>query len=653
MAESGIISIKSLEKGYALQGDTAKILQNRFAMMYIRRNLSHSVEGQDIIIHDIMDANSIMAHVNVLAKYANCEVKYDQNVSNDIKAYENRERLFAEFSQKAKNIRDNHPVVSDFENFKESLVANMQARRLYTLQLLSAYHMAFAQNSCNFSVPGAGKTSIVYGAYTYLKHLPESHPKHVDRLLIIGPLSSFGPWESEYQECFGRKVESVRLIGGLPRDKKALYLHGLDTAELTITSYQSVISLKDDLRFFLAHNKVMIVLDEAHKIKNTQGAITASSTLELAELATSRIVLTGTPAPNGYEDLYNLFKFIWPDRNIISYNVAQLANMSKSPDDNRVPDLIEKISPFFIRIKKSDLNIPPATFKEIMVPMSEKQRAVYDAIEKKLMSSLEDNNESPYLKKIRQAKIIRLMQVATNPELLKYSLSGMVDENGNSIIESEEDRFFINNILQFVGRETPAKFIRAAELAQDIVLSGGKVVIWASFIRNIERMSQYLAERGIASKTLYGATPVETADDENEVLMETRESIVREFNSDNSSFSVIIANPFAVAESISLHKKCHNAIYLERSFNAAHFIQSKDRIHRYGLPEGTVTTYYYLISESSIDETINSRLTIKENRLNEIMESMPIPLFDNSLEEGGLDDIKAIINDYAQRTKKI
>ena len=46
--------------------------------------------------------------------------------------------------------------------------------------------------------------------------------------------------------------------------------------------------------------------------------------MELAKLATSRVVLTGTPAPNGYEDLYNLFKFIWPDRDIISYNVAQL-----------------------------------------------------------------------------------------------------------------------------------------------------------------------------------------------------------------------------------------------------------------------------------------------------------------------------------------
>ena len=183
----------------------------------------------------------------------------------------------------------------------------------------------------------------------------------------------------------------------------------------------------------------------------------------------------------------------------------------------------------------------------------------------------------------------------------------------------------------------PNKFIKACEIVKDIISQGGKVVIWASFIRNIEKMSQCLSDMGIPSKSLYGVTPVETADDEFESQMETREFIVREFNSDNSSFNVIIANPSAVAESISLHKKCHNAIYLERSFNAAHFIQSKDRIHRYGLPE----------------DTINSRLQLKEKRLNQIMESMPIPLFDNNLEEGGIDDIKAIIYDYAQRAKKI
>lgn len=202
----------------------------------------------------------------------------------------------------------------------------------------------------------------------------------------------------------GLKPSSTRLISGMSKEQKSIYLHGLNTSVITLTSYQSVISIKEDLKFFIAHNKVMVVLDEAHKIKNTQGAITAESTKELAQNAISRVVLTGTPAPNGYEDLYNLFRFIWPDRDIISYNVAQLNNMSQNINDSRVPDLINRISPFFIRVKKSDLGIPPAVFEEVFVPMSESQRNLYDILERRTMSSLDAGTESPYLKRLRQAK---------------------------------------------------------------------------------------------------------------------------------------------------------------------------------------------------------------------------------------------------------
>lgn len=66
---------------------------------------------------------------------------------------------------------------------------------------------------------------------------------------------------------------------------------------------------------------------------------------------------------------------------------------------------------------------------------------------------------------------------------------------------------------------------------------------------------------------------------------------------------------------------------MERSFNAAHFIQSKDRIHRYGLEPETETNYCYLLSEESIDEVIHDRLIEKETRLLEHIEfdfAMPI-----------------------------
>ena len=77
-------------------------------------------------------------------------------------------------------------------------------------------------------------------------------------------------------------------------------------------------------------------------------------------------------------------------------------------------------------------------------------------------------------------------------------------------------------------------------------------------------------------------------------------------------------------------------------------MQSKDRIHRYGLKPGTETYYYYILSRNSIDEVINNRLILKEERMTQLIESMPIPLFD-TLGDGGEADIKALIEAYAKR----
>ena len=64
-----------------------------------------------------------------------------------------------------------------------------------------------------------------------------------------------------------------------------------------------------------------------------------------------------------------------------------------------------------------------------------------------------------------------------------------------------------------------------------------------------------------------------------------------------------------------------------------------------------VTKYYYLISEDSIDGTIDSRLHIKENRMIALTESADIPLF-NNLGDDGDEDVKAIISDYVKRKNK-
>ena len=639
-----------------IRGNSARIgeaikelLANKRAKMMLRSQLAYKVDGESIIVDNEDGIERVASILKLVAGYIDATIVYDDKTSSDIAEFKTREEDFARFSKEAKDIKENHCIPGEFKEFADVLDEFMPARHLYPLQLLSAYHLAFSQNGCNFSVPGAGKTSIVYGAYTYLKNCNDASKK-VDKILIIGPLSSFGPWENEYEECFGVKVKSQRMSGSMSAEQKKQYFYG-KTSELTLLSYQSVINLKNEIGYFLQNNQVMVVLDEAHKIKSTSGGIIASIVMDLSKWSCSRVILTGTPAPNGYEDLYNLFHFIWPQYDVVKYSVGQLRDMTKSNNDSRVPKLMDNISPYFIRIRKSDLGLPPATeHAPIIVPMKDSQRRIYDFIEERFVEEANrEAKESPLHDFLVRAKMIRLQQAATNPALLNEPLASFTEETGEDLGTVEmDDSSVMKDIMHFYDGDVPVKYEECLRLVQSIVSSGEKVIIWVIFIKNIELLSEYLKQNGIDCRILYGDTPVASDDMSEEELVKTREGIVNEFNRANSSFKVVIANPFAVAESISLHKACHNAIYLERSFNCAHFLQSKDRIHRYGLPKGTDTHYYYILSENSIDETINFRLKEKERRMLDIIENAPIPLFLNATDEGDA-DIKAVLNDYVRR----
>lgn len=654
------IDFDSTKNEIYLLGDIASLQKHRFAWRYTRDYLHPRVENNQIVI-PIGDSEpfAVMSNISsMLAKYGFSEIQSESS-EKVIQNYYEEERRFNEFSQKALHIRNNECDTKEFEKFTQTVAENLPARSLYPLQLLSAYHMAFSQNACNFSVPGAGKTSIVYGAYAYLHNLPEEDSKHIDRLLIVGPLSAFGPWELEYEECFGRAPTSKRLVGGVNKSDKQDYLISKHPAELTLISYESLVSLQKELGFFLRHNRVMVVLDEAHKAKNSSGGVIAQAVLEMAKYSKARIVLTGTPAPNGYEDIYNMFKFIWPNKNVMGFEVNQLRDITATGDQARVTRLIDNISPYFIRIRKSDLNIPPATIHPpIYVSMGSLQQRIYDFIEKKYMNEfMKDGTmdiSSRFKAVLAQARMIRLMQAASDPAMLRAPLHNFFEDEKFPIEEfqSIDDSDVLKSILDYEATEIPAKYIAVKQIVSNILDSNGKVVIWATFIHTIHKLKQYLESQGIPCQELYGATPVEREDTENDEFVLTREKIVKAFQNPDCPFKVIIANPFAVAESISLHKACHNAIYIERSFNAAHFVQSKDRIHRYGLKPDTITNYYYVLSRDTVDETIDTRLAEKERRMTEIMESMPIPLFNNISEDLGNEDIKALIRDYVRRTKK-
>lgn len=642
---------------FIIKGDINKILLTRRLQPAFRRLNFKEENGFLFVPYESATKIEILQEIQELLAKFYLYTDSTNEVKNSVNNFNREQENFEVFSCKAKMIKENQfknnpELVSAFDNF-QSIIKKCLKRELFRLQLLSAYHMAFSQNSCNFSVPGSGKTSIVYAAYAYLKNLPKNDPKHVDKLLVIGPISSFGPWTLEYEKCFGQKTDIQRLSGdiNISKKEKKQHLYSGNPAEITLIYHGGVDKLQKEIIDFLKKNKTMVVIDEAHKIKNPEG-VWGKSVINISKEAIARVVLTGTPAPNGYEDLYNLYQFIYPFqyKNILKFNYVNLVDMSKnnSLDNNRVKQFTNNISPYFIRIKKSDLKLPPIKEKTLLISMDKNQREIYDFIETKYIKSFKKNSSATLKDIFNKAKLIRLRQAATNPSLLiksiKETLEGndfeaMLSVNKNMPEEFMNDPEILSKICNYTNKVIPQKFIYILNLVKEIIKSGNKVLIWTIFIQNAKELQQYLQDNGFKSKLLIG-----------EIELFNREKIVEKFNNPkNEDFQIIITNPFTVAESISLHMGCHNAIYMERDYNCSNFIQSKDRIHRVGLPKNQETNYYYFLSKDSIDEVINNRLDMKVKRMEKIIDE-DIPLFTSLNDSDETDLIKALLEDYARRS---
>ena len=137
--------------------------------------------------------------------------------------------------------------------------------------------------------------------------------------------------------------------------------------------------------------------------------------------------------------------------------------------------------------------------------------------------------------------------------------------------------------------------------------------------------------------------------------------IINAFRNDPSR-RVLVANPAAAGESISLHHVCRYAIYVDRTYNAGNFVQSRDRIHRYGEKDGVITCreketfYYYLTTEGTIDERVNASLSRKIHNMARLLEDdsltfepigIPSPqgAEDFGLDEDDLSNLRGIFGD--------
>src|SRR5262249_3389926 len=149
-----------------LEGGTVEIRDNRRLWIFLEHYLSASAAENSAIRVPIggQQLGPLVKRIeDSLLKHGFTTTR-THALSDQIGAYLEEQNRFADFSKRAREIWHSNVPKEEFAQFTRVLLHEIPGRILYPLQLLAAYHLAFAQNAANFSVPGAGKTSIVYGA---------------------------------------------------------------------------------------------------------------------------------------------------------------------------------------------------------------------------------------------------------------------------------------------------------------------------------------------------------------------------------------------------------------------------------------------------------------------------------------------------------
>ena len=461
-------------------------------------------------------------------------------------------------------------------------VPNLRATRILTPhQQENILYLLDMENGANFSVPGAGKTLTALCVWQILKNRGL-----LGKLLVVCPRSAFEAWEGEPSESFGfnniAEVYSGRILA--------------ENTEICLVNYEQLENHQrlSYLRQWVTMNEAGLIIDEAHRIKAGRNSVRWNAVRTLSSLARRVDILTGTPMPQGPQDLKALFSVAWP-------------KLSKFDLDERTLPLLARNS-VFVRTTKGELELPKADLVTIAEEPSGLQMEILKALQDKYLGvNFLSISDAKNLAK-RGKAIMTMLAASTNPGLLAGRKEFSHYEFGFSwppkAVTSDKQ---LNDLIEdYLLHEIPWKFKYVALRTEEIAKAGEKVLVWSNFIGNLASLKGVLKK--FQPAVIYG-----------NVSLEDRALELHRFRTDPNC-TVLLSNPQTLGEGVSLHQVCHNEIFVDRSYNAGLYLQAVDRIHRLGLAPDQKTSIEILVSKGTIDERVATRLAIKVNALSNFLQ---------------------------------
>ena len=421
-----------------------------------------------------------------------------------------------------------------------------------------------------FHEQGLGKTKIAIDLllYWFKKQI-------VDIVVIFTKKGLLYNWEKEI-------IKHSDIIPSIFSQNKVSNFGSFTAASrLFVGNFELLITEFERFKNFFDGKKVGVILDESTKIKNPKARITKYF-FNFSKKFKKRIIMTGTPSANRPEDLWAQIKFLddgeslGKDFKTFAKTVSLNNKLSKDRErqiqyEKNLENLKIKIEPFSVREIKSRSKeirnlIPEKKIYNIHCSWENNQLEMYKKIREEFKAFVvkngvpQEDNSQAILK-----RLLRLIQIISNPIL--------VDEKYSNI---------------------PGKFHKLKEILKNIAEKKEKVIIWTSFVKNVNWLSKNLDSSKIVK--VHGGLD-----------MHTRNISIDSF-CEKPEITTLIATPQSSKEGLTL-TVANNVIFYDRLLSVDDYLQAQDRIHR--LTQTKKCSVYNLLMKDSIDDWVNLLLKAK------------------------------------------
>ena len=397
--------------------------------------------------------------------------------------------------------------------------------------------------------------------------------------LLVVPASLLGNWRGEAARfapslklCFLHPAETDRHTLS---DIAAAPARRLADADLVVTTYAMLVR-----QTWLSNvSWRLVILDEAQAVKNPS---TRQSRAVRQLSAHARIALTGTPVENRLGDLWALFDFLNPGL-LGSLKVFQsFVKRLQEREENPFAPLRRLVGPYILRRLKTDRSIiadlPEKTETACYCHLTRPQVKLYGQVVQTMKRDME-SAEDIARRGVVLRSLLRLKQVCNHPS----QLSGD-------------------------GEYRPAdsgKFLRLAEICEELAERQEKVLIFAQFREIIDPLAEHLAAIfGRSGLVLHGTTGVRQ-----------RRALVDRFQGDDGPPFFILSLK-AGGTGLNLTAASH-VVHFDRWWNPAVENQATDRAFRIGQRRNVLV--HKFMTTGTVEERIDRMIAEKQKLADDIL----------------------------------